>query len=84
MNISPVSLISGHQIQVTLTYDGTTLTEDLVDLDDPMVPTFSTSYTVNIPAILGANGATVGFTGATGGAHCRQIITDFTYQEACP
>jgi hypothetical protein len=49
---------------VTLAYDGTTLTETIVDV--PRNTRFTTSFTVNIPALLGSDTAYVGFTAATG------------------
>jgi hypothetical protein len=40
--------------------------------------TFSTNYPINIPAILGANQAYVGFSGADGGVFSTQVISNFT------
>jgi hypothetical protein len=61
---SGVLLNSQDQKLVTLTYDGTTLTERIEDLQTHLV--FTTSFTVNIPQILGSDTAYIGFTGATG------------------
>jgi hypothetical protein len=75
---SPVHLDSGHPIQVSLSYDGTTLTEKLKDLTT--LSTFSTSYTVNISSIVGNGGmAWVGFTGSDGGFTSTQTIGDFSF-----
>jgi hypothetical protein len=59
-----VLLNSQNPKQVDLTYDGTTLTETITDTLTSA--TFTTSYVVNIPQILGGDLAYVGFTGATG------------------
>jgi hypothetical protein len=59
-----VLLNSQDQKDVTLTYDGTTLTEVIVDVSRST--TFTTSYMVNIPAVIGSDTAYVGFTASTG------------------
>lgn len=41
--------------------------------------TFSKSTVVNIPGLVGANTAIVGFTGGTGGFNTNQQISNFTY-----
>jgi hypothetical protein len=69
---SSIDLHSGDQFTVTLTYDGTTLSETI--LDNKTAATFSTSYTVNIESIVGGKQAFVGFTGATGGETAVQDI----------
>lgn len=72
-----IDLHSGDVMQVALNYDGTTLQETITDTATNA--TFTTNYTVNIPAIVGANGAYVGFTGGTGGATAVQDILSWTY-----
>jgi hypothetical protein len=67
MSSTGIQLQSGDVFQVTLTYDGTTLTETITDETLASHPSFSTSYAVNIPGILGTDTAFVGFGGATGG-----------------
>jgi hypothetical protein len=63
--ISGITLTSGHTIQVTLTYSGTTLGVTLKDLTT--LATFSHNFTgLNIPTIVGASTAYVGFTASTG------------------
>jgi len=47
-----------------MTYDGTKLTMTITDTVTNA--TFTTSWTINIPAIVGGNTAYVGFTGGTG------------------
>jgi len=73
-----IKFLSGDPIQVTLTYNGTTLTETL--LDTVTNATFTYDYLVNIPQILGGNTAYVGFTGATGGASAIQDVLSWTYK----
>ena len=66
--------------KVDLTYDGTTLTETITDLEDPTL-VFTTSYLVDIPSFVGADTAFVGFTGATGSQWSIQDILTWSYQE---
>jgi hypothetical protein len=75
--ITGITLQSGHLIQVTVSYSGTTLTVALEDLTT--LSTFSHSFTgVNITTDVGANSAYVGFTAGTGsGANID--ITNWTY-----
>ena len=65
---------------VTLSYDGTTLTETITNTLDP-TQVFTTSYKVNIPAVIGSDTAYVGFTGATGdGSYWElQDVTSWTF-----
>src|SRR5262249_7265220 len=72
-----VNLHSGDIFQVHMTYDGTTLTMTITDATT--ASTFSTSWPINIPSIVGANTAYLGFTGATGGATATQEIIGWTY-----
>jgi hypothetical protein len=69
---------SGHPIQVTLTYNGTTLTETL--LDTVTGQTFTQDYLVNLQQILGGTSAYIGFTGGTGGASAVMDVLSWTYQ----
>ncbi|HMC72281.1 MAG TPA: hypothetical protein VKJ07_24195, partial [Mycobacteriales bacterium] len=64
MSGSGIDLHSQDVFQVTLTYNGTTLTEVLLDTNTGV--TFRHAYTVNIAAYVGSLGY-VGFTGGTGG-----------------
>ena len=73
-----VNLHSGDPFKVHLTYNGTTLTMTITDGNVP-TQTFTTSWTVNIPAIVGGTTAFVGFTGATGGATAIQELINWTY-----
>jgi hypothetical protein len=72
-----INLHSGDVFSVTLSYDGTTLTEQITDTVTKA--TFSHSYTVNIPALVGGTQAFVGFTGGTGGLTATQDILSWTY-----
>jgi hypothetical protein len=77
MTSSGVSLRSGDSILAHVTYDGTTLT---LNLRDPVTnKTFVLAQAVNIPQIVGANIAYVGFTGSTGGLSASQKILYWTY-----
>jgi hypothetical protein len=60
-----------------MTYDGTTLAMTVTDATAGK--NFSTSWAVNIPAIVGANTAYVGFTGGTGGLSSTQEIISWNY-----
>ncbi len=73
-----LSFLSGDPIQVTLTYNGTTLTESL--LDTVTGATFTQDYLVNLTQILGGTSAYAGFTGGTGGASSVQDVLSWTYQ----
>ncbi len=79
IDISPsgIQLASGDRIQATITYDGTTLTLNLLDLTNN--DTFTTSQAINIPQVVGGNTAYVGFTGSTGGLSATQALLSWTY-----
>ena len=72
-----MSLHSGNPLNVTLAYDGTTLTMTITDTKTKA--SFSKSWTINIPATVGGNTAYVGFTGATGGQNALQNVLSWTY-----
>ena len=73
-----VNLHSGDPFNVQITYNGTVLTMTITDATVPS-QSFTTSWTVNIPSIVGGNTAFVGFTGATGGATAIQELISWTY-----
>jgi Cu/Ag efflux protein CusF len=77
MTSSGVNLHSGDVMNVTMTYNGTTLAWTITDATTGA--TFSTSATVNIPSLVGGSTAFVGFTGGTGGATAIQEILSWTY-----
>lgn len=75
--IAPV-LVGGNAnpIQVNLSYGGGVLMATFTDT--VTAATFSTNLLVDIPTIVGANTAYVGFTGADGGTVSTQVILNFT------
>jgi hypothetical protein len=72
-----VDLHSGDTFSVHMVYNGTTLTMTLTD--GVTNATYSTSWTVNIPSIVGGNTAFVGFTGGTGGLTASQKIETWNF-----
>lgn len=74
-SVSPVNMYD--PLNITLTYDGTTLREYLTDTITSA--TFSTSYVVNLAAAVGGNTAYVGFTAGTGLGAANQAISGFNY-----
>ena len=74
---SGIVLGSGDSIQAQVTYDGTTLTLNLLDL--VTLDKFTLSQAINIPATVGGNTAYVGFTGGTGALTSSQKILSWTY-----
>jgi hypothetical protein len=78
MTNSGIDLHSGHIFAVHVTYDGATLAWTITDTVTGK--SFSTSAAVNIPTIVGAQTAFVGFTGGTGGLAATQDILAWTYQ----
>jgi hypothetical protein len=74
--VTGVTFASGHPIAVALTYDGTTLSMTMKDT--VTAGTYSTSWPVNIPSIVGASTAYVGFTAGTGSG-ANQNLSAWTY-----
>ncbi len=81
----PLDLGRGNPIAVTLTYNGSVLTEHLLDLNTGK--TFDASYSVNLAAAVGnSNSAFIGFTGVSGTSAASQTIESFSfgpYRESC-
>jgi hypothetical protein len=77
MTSSGVVLRSGDAMVANITYDGTTLSMKLTDAVTNK--TFTLSKAINIPSVVGADKAYVGFTGATGGLTASQKILYWTY-----
>ncbi|MDP9339399.1 MAG: chitobiase/beta-hexosaminidase C-terminal domain-containing protein [Acidobacteriota bacterium] len=73
-----VDLHSAHVFSVHIVYDGATLTMTITDTSNT-ANTFTRSWTVNIPAAVGANTAYAGFTAGTGGATAKQEVITWTY-----
>ena len=75
---SGIELHSGHVFSVSITYDGATLHETVVDTLNGA--TFSHDYSVDLVATIGGIHAFVGFTGSTGsGNTSTQEILTWTY-----
>ena len=72
-----IVLRSGDAMHAHIVYDGTNLT--LTITDATVNASATVVYAVNIPAVVGANTAYVGFTGGTGGSSSTQDILDWTY-----
>lgn len=73
---SPVNSFSNDPINVTLTYNGGILNEQLVDTTT--LASFNTSYLVNIPSDLGSSSAFAGFTAGSGSGY-SQSISNFQF-----
>ena len=76
--ITGITLASGDPINVTLTYDGTTLS---LSMEDTVTGgEFSTSWPIDIPAAVGGDTAYIGFTGTTNwNQDAIQTITALTF-----
>ena len=79
---SGVNLHSGDVMAVHTTYDGTTLAMTITDATAGK--SFSTSWMVNIPTVVGSSTAWVGFTAGTGGSTATQEIITWTYTAGQP
>jgi hypothetical protein len=72
LNLNPgnagVDLKSGHNLRAVISYDGTNLSEMVIDLDDSSRAVFNYNYgPINLAQVLGGAVAWVGFTAGTGG-----------------
>ncbi len=74
---SGIELGSGDGIDATITYNGTTLTLNLLDVVTG--DTYTMSQAIDIPQVVGGDTAYVGFTGGTGGLSSSQKILTWTY-----
>lgn len=72
-----IDLHSGDTFAVHMVYNGTTLTMTITD--GVTNATFTNTWTVNIPSIVGGNTAFVGFTGGTGGLTASQKIETWNF-----
>jgi hypothetical protein len=76
MTASGVTLDNGHVLHAHITYDGTNLT--LVLTDTTTSASFTKTSAINIPSIVGAGTAYVGFTGSFGGLSMTTDILNWT------
>ena len=73
-------IYGGGVVHVQVTYDGTTLTWQLVDPTALWPGTATQSVAVNIPQTVGSNIAYIGFTGSSGGTETEVTeILDWTF-----
>ena len=84
MDLTPsgLNIKNGHAFNVVMTYDGTTLSWTITDATTGTSGTYSS--TVNIPSVIGAPTAYVGFTGGTGGSTAQQDVLTWTYSASGP
>ena len=75
-----INLHSGDTMSVHMTYDGTTLAMTITD--SVTKASYSTSWPIQIPSVIGSNTAYVGFTGGTGGLTANQEILTWTFGSA--
>jgi hypothetical protein len=77
MTSSGVILNSGHILQAHMTYNGSTLFMSVYDAVNNA--TFTHSFPINIPQVIGSNTAYVGFTAGTGFYSASQKILTWTF-----
>jgi hypothetical protein len=74
---TPVDFASGNPIDVTVIYNNGVLQ---ASFSEPATSaTFTTNIVVDLPSLVGADTAYVGFTGADGGAVSTQKVSNFTW-----
>jgi len=74
---TPVNIASGDLINVTIQYASGNLQLTLQDTTTSSL--FTTNLVINLPSVLGADTAYVGFTGGSGATVATQQISDFTF-----
>ncbi len=77
LSTSGINLLSDDTMDVKLAYNGTVLSMTITDLVTGAA--YTTSWTVNIPSIVGGNTAYVGFTGGSGTSSSSQKMLTWTY-----
>jgi hypothetical protein len=82
MSGSDINMQSGDLMRCTFSYNGTVLTE--VVTDTVTNKTFTTAYTIDIPAEVGGNTGFVGFGGGTGAATVQTNIDSWVYTVESP
>jgi hypothetical protein len=77
--LNGVSLASGQPILISLGYDGSVLTESLMQSGN----TFTVNYAMgSLQTVLGGPNAYVGFTGSDGGGSSTQTVSGFSFQNS--
>ena len=82
MTSSGVNLHSGDVMLVLLQYNAGALVETVTD--SVTGATFTHSYSVNVPSLVGASAAYVGFTAGTGGATAIQDVLGWSFTSYVP
>jgi hypothetical protein len=82
LTASGLDLHSGNAISAAVNYDGAKLTLTLTD--GVANKTFTTSWIVNIPQVVGGNTAYIGFTGGTGSLSSSQKILSWSFTSNAP
>jgi hypothetical protein len=77
----PVAITNNNPIYVQIYYSEGVMKVWLIDT---ALNQFTTSFTVNLPAVIGNGSAYVGFTAATGGVASTQAVSDFTFSYTTP
>ena len=77
LSTTGVVLASGHLIHAHLVYNGSVLTVTLTDTKTGACVT--EQYSVNIPSVVGASSAYVGFTGSAGAYSSVQEVTSWSF-----
>jgi hypothetical protein len=77
-DMTPINLHSGDTFDVTLSYNGTTLSMTIKDRANP-ADSFSQSEQINIPSSVHGDSAYVGFTAGTGHEVSTQDVLNWSY-----
>lgn len=76
--VSTGQTFNGKTWNVTVTYSSGTLAMTMVNSANS-AQTYSTSWSVNVPTIIGSNSAYAGFTGGTGGLVANFVLNSWTF-----
>ena len=77
LSATGINLQSDDAMNVQLAYNGTILSMNITDMDNGA--SYSTSWPLNIPSIVGGSTAYVGFTGGAGTGSSSQKVLTWTY-----
>jgi len=75
-NISPLNLLSGHEFDVALSYNGSLLQQSITD--KTTLQNYAADYPLNLTSLMGGTTAYVGFTATTNGG-ADQYSSRFTF-----